>query len=233
MKEQHIIIKNNKGQNLAGFFYENRLDTLIIFCHGTDSFSQHLESMQPFIRAYYGLGISLFFFDFTGYGKSEGKGVFNHSQRVYDIGSVVAHFRGTYKKIILCGVSLGVIAATIAAITYKEITKLYLVNGYYYLRFTSPRFYLMIFFGFLFNKEVREESLYAWKNLHYEKITIPTLIVVGEKDQIVNPKQSITFYNQLKCKKQLLVVPNGDHALLDPKYIPKYFPTVKQWILEK
>lgn len=176
------------------------------------------------------MGFALFLFDFTGFGESEGQGMFNHRQRVADIGSVLKQFKGKYKKIILCGISAGTICASIAATKYKELTKLYLVNGYYDLLLTYPKFYLQTILGYLFSHEIRTETWYAWKNVYPEKIKIPTLVVAGSKDQIVNPKQSIHFYNKLTCKKELIVVPDGDHGLMDKKYIPEYFPRVKNWL---
>ncbi len=204
----------------------------MILCHGTESFNRHLSSMKPFLEEYYKMGISLFLFDFTGYGESGGKGEFNHSQRVADISSVLERFKHKYKKIVLCGISLGTISAAIAATKYKEITGLYLVNGYYDLLLTYPRFYLQTLLGYFLNQEIRIETIYAWKHLRPERIKIPTLIVAGAKDQIVNPKQSINFYNKLACEKKLIIAPDGVHALTDQRYIQEFLPEVKQWILQ-
>ena len=82
------------------------------------------------------------------------------------------------------------------------------------------------------SQEIRNETIYAWKNLQAEKIKIPTLVVAGSNDQIVNPKQSITFYKHLACKKELILIPDGDHGLVDKKYIPEYFPKVKEWLTQ-
>ncbi len=75
--------------------------------------------------------------------------------------------------------------------------------------------------------------MFYWKK-HFKinDITIPTLVVHGEKDIIVNPKQSLYFYQNLKTTKNLITVPNGDHPLMKKEY-EKVTIAVPQWIKQQ
>lgn len=230
MISNKVVFLNNKNKKLFGKFYKNSSDTLIIFCHGTGSFSMYENKLETFLKVYYDLGLSVFWFDFTGWGKSEGKGRFSHSQRVDDIGKAIDLFKNKYNKIVLCGISTGCIDCTIAVTKYKEITKLILVNGFYELKLTYPWLYLISLWWYLSNSETIKETFYAWKYLHSEEIKIPTLVVVGEKDKVVNPQNSFRFYEKLTCKKKLIIIPGGHDMVLKPELFQQYFSEIADWI---
>ncbi len=87
-----------------GYLYKNTSKTLLIFCHGVDSINSYPgQGVEDVFDFYYQTGTSVFSFDFTGYGESEGKKKISIKQRVSDIGSIVNYFSQKYKKIILYG----------------------------------------------------------------------------------------------------------------------------------
>ena len=125
----------------------------------------------------------------------------------------------------LYGISHGGSAVAVATTIYQEVHGLILVNAAFNIWQTNPS---VLLFSFL--SRIHRESLrYLKKNLKPEKITVPVLIIYGEKDNIVWPIQSLNFYKKLQTIKELFMIPGGDHALADKKYLP-YTANVTDWI---
>lgn len=232
VKKTILKLKNNKGQILVGEYYKNTSDTLIIYCHGTHSFSL-FPQIAPFFEAYYALGLSFFWFDFSGYGNSEGNKKADNRQRVSEIGTAVSYFSPHYSRIILAGISLGAVAAAIAAIEYKEVSKVYFINGLFELKLIYPWFLPLLLWNILRSSDFRQDISYVWKHLDLKRMQKPTLFVVGKKDLIVNPLQSYRCFNRLTTQKKMIEFPDGDHSLLDKKYIYQNYNDFKNWFFEK
>lgn len=213
MNRKKVTLLNNKGQKLVGYLYKGDSKTLLIVCHGMQNFND-LPEATDYFEAYRKTGCSVFSFDFSGFGESEGMDKLSIKQKVDDIGSIVHHFKKNYTDFILYGVSLGAPIASIASIKYNEVSGLIVINGAYnYWQLRSKKLIAWILLYLLFHKTQREEDTYVKTYLLPESISVPTLVVYGAKDEIVNPVQSMQFYNQLRSQKELLVIPEGDHAL--------------------
>ncbi len=229
MKAESLTIVNNKNQKLHGTFYRNTSKTLVIMCHGIESFTD-FPGMEKVYTAYFKTGSSVFFFDFSGYGKSEGKKVLSIKQRVEDIGSVIRYF-DEYQEIILYGVSLSGIVVLIAAGKYKKVTKLITINGLFSIQLAHLylRQAFILYSYLLFHPNSWSDVYYIIKNANPKQITIPVLVVYGEKDSIVKPKQSVDFYKKIRTSKTLITVPNGDHPLMKTEF-EKVTISIPQWI---
>jgi esterase/lipase len=46
------------------------------------------------------------------------------------------------------------------------------------------------------------------------KIKIPTLIIVADKDKVVNPSSSMQLFKTLQCEKKCVVINDSGHSLL-------------------
>jgi esterase/lipase len=63
-----------------------------------------------------------------------------------------------------------------------------------------------------------------------ENITIPTLIMQGENDEIDSPDSSKILYDRLQCEKNLIIMPETGHlGHLDGKR-EKMFESIAQWV---
>jgi alpha-beta hydrolase superfamily lysophospholipase len=230
MKPQRVTILNNKKEKLVGYLYKGASKTIIIICHGIDPVNG-FPGVEDIFALYQAAGASVYSFDFSGYGESEGESMLSVKQRDADIKAVLDYFSSRYEDIILYGVSFAGVSVAIAAAKYKYVKKLITINGF----FTSnPKqlFFLQAIQIALFitsHPHLWFELLYIKKHFKPEKITVPTIIVYGEKDTIVNPKQSIRFFNKLKTEKKLLPVPDGDHPLVKKEYL-KVTKAVPEWI---
>lgn len=238
MKPQRVTIPNNKNEKLVGQLYKGKSDTLIIVCYGIEG-SETLDPYLQKILPEYLSDInektyaSVYSFDFSGYGESEGDKYLSLRQRDEEIKTVVDYFSGHYKKIILYGYSLGGLSVAIAALHNKKISGLITVNGFFtfnpfHLFYTN----LLIVLSYMFAKpRFASELIYRKRELQIKKITIPTLIVYAAKDKFVSPKQSLSFFNTLRTKKKIFTVQNDDHLLKkEYKQIP---PQIALWMKEE
>ena len=233
MKPEKITISNNKKEKLVGYFYKNTSRTLMILCHGAESFKDY-PGIEGVFEFYYSTGVSVFAFDFSGHGGSEGEKFISFKQRDADIKTVLDYFSSEYKDIILYGASLAGVSVAIAAGKYKEITKLVTVNGLFVFNSLRmyPRLVFIILSYLISHPRFWKELYFAMNNLKIQKIKIPSLVIYGEKDKVVSPKQSINFYNKLDTRKKLFAFSNGDHALMKKEYLKDAEP-VLEWIKQQ
>ena len=104
---EDVYIKAKDNVTLNGWFFKNpHAPSTIIFAHGN---AGNMSDRLFKIRFFYDLGISVFIFDYRGYGKSEGKpsetGIYLDAQAAYDY--LQARGDVDMKKIILYGASIG------------------------------------------------------------------------------------------------------------------------------
>jgi len=233
MKPQIISVLNNKNEKLVGYFYKNTSKTIIILCHGVEPFRDY-PGIEGVFEFYYSTGASVCAFDFSGHGGSDGGNSISFKKRDTDIKAVLDYFSSKYNDIILYGASLAGVSVAIAAGKYKTVKKLITVNGLF--AFNSlhmyPRTLFIILSYLISHPHFWEEIYFAIKNLKIKKIKIPTLVIYGEKDDVVNHGQSIHFYNTLNTKKELVVFPNGDHPLMKKEYLEDAKP-VLAWIKQQ
>jgi pimeloyl-ACP methyl ester carboxylesterase len=230
MKPEKIIIKNNNDNKLTGYLYKNKSKTVVIICHGLE-INNGYPGIEDVFEWYHRMGASVFSFDFSGYGESEGEKGISLKQRDADIKAVLDYFSSQYEDIILYGVSFAGISVAIAAAKYRVITKLITVNGFFTFNPTKlslTQIWLIISY-ILLHPSFTREIYYSFKKLKIEKIIIPTFVIYGENDTVVNPQQSKFFYSKLHTKKEIVAVPNGDHALMR-KEDYKVTKAVPEWI---
>ncbi|KAL0337280.1 UNVERIFIED_CONTAM: hypothetical protein Scaly_2003100 [Sesamum calycinum] len=92
--QQKITIQNKRGEKLVGILHETGSANLVVLCHGFRS-SKDDNIMVNLAAALETEGISVFRFDFSGNGESEGSFQFgNYISETEDLRSVVEYFRG-------------------------------------------------------------------------------------------------------------------------------------------
>lgn len=240
MKPEKITILNNKKQKLIGKLYKGSSKTLIIICHGIESANNTAdqEMKEILINEYFPEVVtqtkaSVFSFDFSGYGDSEGKEFLSFRQRNSEIHAVLTHFSSQYNNIILYGFSMGAVSATIAALRYKEITGLITVNGFF--SFDPKHLFLShipLILSYLLSNPRFALELFYWKKYYkVKKIATPTLIVYGDNDTFVSSKQSINFFKQLTTNKKQVSYSTRDHTLR--KYYLQLPKEIAKWLKEE
>lgn len=193
--------------------------------------------------------VSTFRFDFYGHGDSDGKFEdITVSEGVNDVICAISFLKKQgYKKIGLMGSSFGGICSTIAASKSPEL---------FVLALKSPvSDYPEVESGRKTKKDISD-----WKktgfavydkeknlNLNYsfyeditkldvykdaEKIKIPTIIVHGDKDEIVPVTQSFKLVKSIKTSK-LVVVKGANHRYEDKKDFDTVIKLISEFIIEK
>lgn len=93
VSQEKIVIINRYGEKLAGVLHEAGSKDIVVLCHGFRS-SKEGRTMLSLANALTSENISIFRFDFSGNGESEGTFEYgNYYKEVDDLRDVILHFK--------------------------------------------------------------------------------------------------------------------------------------------
>jgi pimeloyl-ACP methyl ester carboxylesterase len=232
MKEEKITIKKSNGQRLVGIVYTNGIkvgntNLLVIFCHGYRSTKEN-RKVRPLAQSLVSNKISLFAFDFSGRGESDGK--FEDTtitQYLNDLKSVVDYFSKTDKQIGVIGSSLGGLVVLNEVVKDKIIKAMVLWSpeSYFASRkkgdYSSESITQWKEKGHIFthsqrfgqmriNYQFYEDGLRYQDYSTYEHIKIPALIIHGTKDESVSVTCSEELAKHIK-NSRLVKLDGAEH----------------------
>ncbi len=173
---------------------------LIFYLHGN---AGSLDSWGNNAKIYTDLGYDIFFLDYRGFGKSEGKiesqgQVFRDLNVIYD--KIISKYKNKQKVII--GYSIGTGLATYLA-SIKNPDKLILQAPYYnFLEFSTTR--APYFPDFL--KKFQFET-----NKYIIKVKAPIYIFHGNQDQLISIENSVRLQKLLKPNDVFFELENQGH----------------------
>lgn len=250
--EEKIFFKNSSGNNLAGMLSnppDSKDKPIFILCHGfaTSKDSYSIVKLQQLLNQN---NISTFRFDFFGHGESEGKFEdITVSEGVDDALQAIHYLKKQgYSKIGLFGSSFGGIVSTMTASKSKDLYLLVLKspvsnflerdfqvktekelkdwksNGFtYYVAGKGQKFKL----NYTFFEDYKNNDGYQAA----PKIKIPTLIVHGDKDDIVPVEQSKKIASLIKnCT--LKIISGADHRYSQPDHFDLMLNLILQFVLK-
>lgn len=229
IKREEVFFKNDKGNNLHGWFFQskNPKAPVILFCHGNAGNIGHRLMLAKWLMD---AGASVFLFDYREYGKSEGK---------KDLNGIVTDTRAAYlylidakrvpaSKIVVYGESVGggpacaiassaqvggiILDSTFTSLLHVAKKKVPFFNVYPDFLQPDPAFN---------NKETIEGS-------HG-----PLLIVHGLKDEVIPLSEAQENFAAASHPKTLLELPNSTHNWKEPdadKFVAevrKFLETIK------
>lgn len=195
------------GPLLNALFYKvPGSDSIVLFSHGNAGMlDERIDKYQAIIDS----GVSVFAFDYRGYGKSEDvhptlKGVIEDSVAAYDYIKSKLGFKP--KQIILYGESIGTGITTELA-RMRKSKGIILESG-----FASPEKWakdrlplMQIYPSFLFIEP-------ALDNVDYVTGKHPPLLIfAGEKDEVIPCENSQLVFEKATEPKQLVLAPNSSH----------------------
>lgn len=231
--EEKIKIKNQKGLNLAAIIHKP--DTkgkhpAVIILHGFTGYKEekHIEQLAKNLAL---KGIIAIRFDASGFGESEGS-----LEKEYRLSNYLGDVENVYEfikmhpsvnnsHIGICGHSMGGMAAVIFASNHPEIKAICPISAPYmmnqdkrkdhifygwkekrFLKRTSSRYgKIIIPYSFL-------EDAQKYNVLDYiKKVHRPLLIVLGDKDVNVDPKDTKLIFENANQPKELFEVEGMDH----------------------
>jgi alpha-beta hydrolase superfamily lysophospholipase len=212
---KQVEIKNKYGEKMVGELHKGIKDKLIIICHGYKSSKDH-PANRGIAEGLNKRGWPVFRFDFSGAGDSEGKSTVMVNKQVEDLETVINYFRNKYKAIILMGGSLGAIPATIATARSKDTAGLVTINGFFGSHKLGPMF-KKNYYGYrlltVLVPKFRSDYVFFKEHMKPENISVPTLVIYTERDEIVDFDQSIDFYSRLTTRKELARLPLYNHDI--------------------
>lgn len=230
MKEK-LFFENNCGKKLCGILSNPTskfTKPIVILAHGFAS-NKDSKSYLDLEEKFNLRKISTFRFDFHDHGESEGKFEdLKVSQAAEDILSAIAFLKNKgYQKIALVGCSFGGMASILAAAKSKDLIVLTLkcpVSDYLgniisditrstiqewkekcFINYTTMKGEKLKL-NYSFFKDAEKVKVY----MEAAKITIPTLIVHGDKDKNVPIQQSKKLAKTIKNSK-LEIITGADH----------------------
>ena len=174
---EDLQVKSYDGTKLSAVHCES-IDTtsgkLVFFLHGN---AGNLHDQKQAAQFYTDLGYNFFTFDYRGFGKSEGE-ITDENQFFKDIESMYKEMRSIYSEdsIIVIGYSVGTGSAAMISSRMKP-SKLVLIAPYISLIDMTERRYPFLPTALLKYKFETNQFL--------KEISIPVLIVHGDKDDVL------------------------------------------------
>ncbi|UCG19809.1 MAG: alpha/beta hydrolase [Deltaproteobacteria bacterium] len=177
-------------------------DYLLLFCHGNaGNISHRLDN----VRLLHNRGISVFIFDYRGYGRSQGrineKGFYLDSEAAYEVARKWAEQNGA--KLVVFGRSLGGIAATHLGAT-KHCDGLILEST-----FTNMGAMARAHYPLPFAESLLKHRLNAVDQII--EVRIPKLFFHGDKDRIVPIELGRKLFEAAPNPKEFVVLPGAGH----------------------
>jgi hypothetical protein len=175
---------------------------VLLWCHGNAGNIIHrLEN----IRELYRRGLSVFIFDYRGYGRSTGSpsetGMYQDALAAYDY--VLHQRRIASYRIVLFGRSLGACVAGEVAIL-RPSAGVILEGAFPSIQAMSDQHYLGLPARWFVDVEFNLAQKIA-------KLQVPVLVIHGEKDSIVPVALGRQVFEAAHEPKQWYVVPGADH----------------------
>ncbi|MBI5207230.1 MAG: alpha/beta fold hydrolase [Candidatus Firestonebacteria bacterium] len=233
---EKVIIKNNRGINLSGWFIKSTDGApCIIFCEGN---GQNRAYYLRFTRFLYEAGYSVFLFDYTGFGDSEGTASeLGFSRFTEDVDKAVEYVKSRSdvdsKRIGLFGWSLGGSLALYTASKRQDI-KLVIID--------SAMYSLLDRYTEVFNKKIGEIAAFpfvSFVRLFYSKYNpidsirkikdVPILFIHGT-DDIIYYKEIIRLFEAYNGPKRLVLFPHADHMENFTYYKEEYINQVLNFL---
>jgi fermentation-respiration switch protein FrsA (DUF1100 family) len=209
-----IHFKTDDGVTLHGWLFRaaNADAPLIVWCHGNGG---NITDRGPIAAALAKRGVSVFVFDWRGYGKSEGSPneskLYRDALAAYDYAARELH----PSSIEMYGESLGGPYAAFVASRRREVRAVVIENSLPSLRELGNALYHPLPLGWFAPFAMTTTK---WLN----EANVPVLVMHGTRDQVIPFALGRRLYDGLHVpRKELLVSVDAGHgeiAFRDPRY---------------
>lgn len=225
------LIPVDEGVELGYRLYTHHSSApILLYFHGNGEIVSDYESIAPY---YHAIGLSLLVVDYRGYGWSTGTPLTSKllpdAQKVLDTIQIVLSQNGIIpeRPIFLMGRSLGSAPAIYLAMTNPDkLRGLIIESGYA----DAPSLFRRL--GIAIPDEVKNDSTLPIANDEKMKqVTIPTLVIHGEKDMLIPVAHGKTLYeNAASQHKTLLTIPNAGHNDVSFIDMRRYFDAIQTFV---
>ncbi|MDD5178080.1 MAG: alpha/beta fold hydrolase [Candidatus Nanoarchaeia archaeon] len=251
--EEKITIKNRESKRLVLVLeLVKNQKGLVFVMHGLGG-SKDQKHIKTFSRAFIESGYSTVRFDVTHtFGESEGNyedaTITNYYEDLEDIIKWAKSQRWYEEPFCLVGHSLGGISVALYAENYPTKVKALapisvVVSGKLSMEVHKKEWPEWKRNGWMIKESSTKPGLMKklkWAHfedrLKYnlldkvENLTMPVLLIVGEKDESTPPKHQKILYKKLPGKKELHIIKNAPHTFKDEKHLEEIKKIFLDWI---
>lgn len=209
------------GVRLHGWLFRanGRASPLIVWFHGNGG---NLTDRAPIAAELARRGVSVFVFDWRGYGRSDGTPsegkLKNDALAAYDFASTLAK----PDDIVLYGESLGGPYAAYVAKS-RQARCVIIENSFPSLAALGNALYRPLPLGWFAPLALRTN---AWLN----QAGIPVLVLHGKRDQVIPFALGQKLYDDLRVPKQMFVCETGGHCEIPAVEGPRYYDEVVRFV---
>ena len=212
----------------CGFWVSGKDSPSILYFHGNGETVPDYEWVAPL---YNQRGINLFVADYRGYGSSDGKPTV--SNMLTDAHALFSGFQDVLSKegfkanVFLMGRSLGSLPAIELAFHYQDnICGLIVESG------SAHNFRrLWDYLGDSEREAMLSEDTPFLNKVKMRQISKPTLVIHGERDQILPVNEGQELYRNSGAEdKKLLIIPGADHNDVMVRDQNLYFDTIEEFV---
>lgn len=203
LPHQEVTLRAEDGVRLHGWFLPVREAALVVLvCHGNAGNISHRLDRALLLQAK--LGLSVFLFDYRGYGKSEGRpdeaGTYRDARAAYQhlIDGGLAP-----ERVVLFGESLGAAVAVQLALE-KQVAALVLESPFTSIADMAKAVYPFLPLGRLVR--TRYDNL-----AKISSIRAPLLILHGTRDRTVPFEQGERLFRAASGPKRFFAIPGAGH----------------------
>jgi fermentation-respiration switch protein FrsA (DUF1100 family) len=200
---EDVWFQSSDGTKLFGWYVEQAATSaVVLWCHGNaGNIINRLENLRELYR----LGLSVFLFDYRGYGRSHGspseEGLYEDAFGAYDYLTRTRMIRP--ERIVLFGRSLGAaVAAEVAS--HKPAAGLILESPFPSIEAVAKFHYGGVPVHWLISAEFRLID-------RLPQLSLPKLIVHGDQDEIIPIELGRQVFEAAKPPKSFYVIKGADH----------------------
>jgi len=201
---EDVWFQTPDGARLFGWYVEAAADRpVMLWCHGN---AGNIINRLDNLRLLYQMGVSVFLFDYRGYGKSQTirpteKGLYSDAYAAYDYLARIRKIRP--ERMVLFGRSLGAsVAGELAA--QRPASALILESSFPSIEAVAKVHYG----GFPAHWFLGAEFRLVDRLPH---LSLPKLIIHGEKDDIIPVELGRHVYDVAKPPKEWFGIPGANH----------------------
>lgn len=218
-EDQWITTPDGVPLNAWLFRAKNADAPLLIYFHGN---AGNLGERGPVASNIAARGVSVLVFDWRGYGKSGGTptedALFVDALAAYDFAHKLS------PKLSVYGESLGGPYAAFVARKRPDVRSAVIENSFPSLAELGDTLYAPLPLGWTARRSL---TTARWLN----DANVPVLVMHGKLDQVIPFKLGVALYDQLKCRKEMLVSETAGHCELANAEHDRYYDTVTRFIV--
>jgi fermentation-respiration switch protein FrsA (DUF1100 family) len=220
---EDVWFQTSGGVRLFGWYVEAAADRpVLLWCHGN---AGNIINRLDNLRLLYQMGLSVFLFDYRGYGKSQAvrpgeEGLYHDAIGAYDYLTRIRKIR--QERIVLFGRSLGAAVAGELA-TQRPASALILESSFPSIEAVAKFHYGGLPVHMLLGAEFRLID-------RLPQLSLPKLIIHGDKDDIIPIELGRQVFEAAKPPKDWYVIPGADHNDTYQVGGPAYFRRLGEFI---